>query len=115
MGVMKSVSIPLHVYCCTDPSVTVYSTRFVPRVPFSVLSDPDYRFKGDVADDRFFQKTNDSDATQFSLLYPGTTPHCKVHLHSQDQIHTNSNGISLGGLMDNLPTSFLCRLRCIRD
>ncbi|KAH8832636.1 peptidase M50B-like-domain-containing protein [Flagelloscypha sp. PMI_526] len=29
----------------------------------------------DVADDRYFQKTNDSDATQFALLYPGTTAH----------------------------------------
>lgn len=29
----------------------------------------------DVADDRFFHKTNDSDATQFSLLYPIIGPH----------------------------------------
>jgi len=29
----------------------------------------------DVADDRFFHKTNDSDATQFSLLYPRLGPH----------------------------------------
>ncbi|KAF8892091.1 peptidase M50B-like-domain-containing protein [Infundibulicybe gibba] len=29
----------------------------------------------DVADDRFFHKTNDSDATQFSLLYPRIGPH----------------------------------------
>ncbi|THU99121.1 hypothetical protein K435DRAFT_508685 [Dendrothele bispora CBS 962.96] len=29
----------------------------------------------DFADDRFFHKTNDSDATQFSLLYPSTGPH----------------------------------------
>ena len=30
---------------------------------------------GDVADDRFFHKTNDSDATQFSILYPRVGPH----------------------------------------
>ncbi|KAJ7043484.1 peptidase M50B-like-domain-containing protein [Mycena alexandri] len=29
----------------------------------------------DVADDRFFHKSNDSDATQFSLLFPSTSPH----------------------------------------
>jgi len=29
----------------------------------------------DVADDRFFHKTNDSDATQFSILYPAIGPH----------------------------------------
>ncbi|KAG6909039.1 hypothetical protein DXG01_002313 [Tephrocybe rancida] len=29
----------------------------------------------DVADDRFFNKTNDSDATQFALLYPRVGPH----------------------------------------
>ncbi|KAJ6581372.1 peptidase M50B-like-domain-containing protein [Mycena capillaripes] len=29
----------------------------------------------DVADDRFFHKTNDSDATQFAILYPSTSPH----------------------------------------
>ncbi|KAJ7066745.1 peptidase M50B-like-domain-containing protein [Mycena amicta] len=29
----------------------------------------------DVADDRFFHKTNDSDATQFALLFPKTSPH----------------------------------------
>ncbi|KAG6813160.1 hypothetical protein H0H92_013567 [Tricholoma furcatifolium] len=31
--------------------------------------------QGDVADDRFFNKTNDSDATQFALLYPRIGPH----------------------------------------
>ncbi|KAJ3769922.1 peptidase M50B-like-domain-containing protein [Lentinula raphanica] len=30
---------------------------------------------GDVADDRFFHKTNDSDCTQFAILYPGIGPH----------------------------------------
>ncbi|KAF9005917.1 peptidase M50B-like-domain-containing protein [Cyathus striatus] len=30
---------------------------------------------GDVADDRFFHKTNDSDATQFSILYPRIGAH----------------------------------------
>lgn len=30
---------------------------------------------GDVADDRFFHKTNDSDATQFALLYPRIGAH----------------------------------------
>ncbi|KAH9479577.1 hypothetical protein JR316_0008172 [Psilocybe cubensis] len=30
---------------------------------------------GDVADDRFFHKSNDSDATQFSLLYPRIGAH----------------------------------------
>jgi len=29
----------------------------------------------DVADDRFFHKTNDSDATQFYFLYPSIGPH----------------------------------------
>ncbi|KAJ7504513.1 peptidase M50B-like-domain-containing protein [Mycena galericulata] len=29
----------------------------------------------DVADDRFFHKTNDSDATQFAILYPRIGPH----------------------------------------
>ncbi|KAK0188790.1 peptidase M50B-like-domain-containing protein [Armillaria mellea] len=29
----------------------------------------------DVADDRFFHKTNDSDATQFSILFPRIQPH----------------------------------------
>ncbi|KAK7060896.1 hypothetical protein VNI00_000629 [Paramarasmius palmivorus] len=29
----------------------------------------------DVADDRFFHKTNDSDATQFAILYPSLGPH----------------------------------------
>ncbi|KAG8687875.1 hypothetical protein FRC09_013222, partial [Ceratobasidium sp. 395] len=29
----------------------------------------------DFTDDRFFKKTNDSDATQFSLLYPKVPPH----------------------------------------
>jgi len=29
----------------------------------------------DVADDRFFHKSNDSDATQWSILYPSTSPH----------------------------------------
>ncbi|KAL0567642.1 hypothetical protein V5O48_014350 [Marasmius crinis-equi] len=29
----------------------------------------------DVADDRFFHKTNDSDATQFAILYPSIGPH----------------------------------------
>lgn len=29
----------------------------------------------DVADDRFFHKTNDSDATQFAILYPSMGPH----------------------------------------
>ncbi|KAG8749616.1 hypothetical protein FRC12_013336 [Ceratobasidium sp. 428] len=31
----------------------------------------------DFTDDRFFKKTNDSDATQFSLLYPKVPPHCE--------------------------------------
>lgn len=31
----------------------------------------------DFTDDRFFKKVNDSDATQFSLLYPGVPAHCK--------------------------------------
>ncbi|KAL0065815.1 hypothetical protein AAF712_007118 [Marasmius tenuissimus] len=30
---------------------------------------------GDVADDRFFHKANDSDATQFAILYPSIGPH----------------------------------------
>ncbi|KAL1747932.1 peptidase M50B-like-domain-containing protein [Schizophyllum fasciatum] len=30
---------------------------------------------GDVADDRFFHKVNDSDATQFSLLFPALSAH----------------------------------------
>jgi len=29
----------------------------------------------DVADDRFFHKTNDSDCTQFAILYPRIGPH----------------------------------------
>ncbi|KAF7356705.1 hypothetical protein MVEN_01005200 [Mycena venus] len=29
----------------------------------------------DVADDKFFHKSNDSDATQWSILYPSTRPH----------------------------------------
>ncbi|KAJ7281794.1 peptidase M50B-like-domain-containing protein [Mycena rebaudengoi] len=29
----------------------------------------------DVADDRFFHKTNDSDATQFAIMFPSTSPH----------------------------------------
>jgi len=29
----------------------------------------------DVADDKFFHKTNDSDATQFAILYPGISAH----------------------------------------
>ncbi|KAF7370721.1 hypothetical protein MSAN_00705300 [Mycena sanguinolenta] len=29
----------------------------------------------DVADDRFFHKSNDSDATQWSILFPSTSPH----------------------------------------
>jgi len=34
-------------------------------------------FAGDVADDRFFNKLNGSDATQFSLLYPRIGAHCR--------------------------------------
>ncbi|KAG2011599.1 hypothetical protein CC2G_011694 [Coprinopsis cinerea AmutBmut pab1-1] len=61
----------------------------------------------DVADDRFFHKTNDSDATQFSLLFP------KIGAHS---IHFSLPSLpghpitvllySLGHLLDYLPTSF---------
>lgn len=29
----------------------------------------------DVADDKFFHKTNDSDATQFAILYPRISAH----------------------------------------
>jgi len=29
----------------------------------------------DIADDKFFHKANDSDATQFALLFPRTSPH----------------------------------------
>lgn len=35
----------------------------------------DVCYSGDVADDRFFHKTNDSDATQFYFLYPRIGPH----------------------------------------
>jgi hypothetical protein len=37
---------------------------------------------GDVADDRFFHKSNDSDATQFSLLYPRIGAHGKPSLNT---------------------------------
>jgi hypothetical protein len=42
---------------------------------FSALAITDKNTLGDVADDRFFHKSNDSDATQFSLLYPRIAAH----------------------------------------
>ena len=48
-------------------SVSAFS-RFIPTILHHISA-------GDVADDRFFHKTNDSDATQFSLLYPAIGPH----------------------------------------
>ena len=47
---------------------------------------------GDVADDRFFHKTNDSDATQFSLLYPAIGPHGMIYCLSL-QIRTKLEGL----------------------
>jgi hypothetical protein len=37
----------------------------------------------DFTDDRFFKKLNDSDATQFSLLYPKVPAHCKSLVRAQ--------------------------------
>lgn len=39
----------------------------------------------DFIDDRFFKKLNDSDATQFSLLYPKVPAHCKPLFYSIEQ------------------------------
>jgi hypothetical protein len=43
----------------------------------------------DVADDRFFRKANDSDATQFSLLYPRIPAHgaCQPWVPCSDFSH----------------------------
>lgn len=40
---------------------------------------------GDIADDKYFRKANDSDATQFSLLYPWIGAHggCSFFLSSR--------------------------------
>ena len=35
---------------------------------------------GDISDEKFFRKTNDSDATQFGLLYEKISPHSRSQL-----------------------------------
>ena len=34
-----------------------------------------YDMQGDIADDKYFRKANDSDATQWSIMYPKTRAH----------------------------------------
>ncbi|KAF5383521.1 hypothetical protein D9615_003596 [Tricholomella constricta] len=50
----------------------------------------------DVADDRFFHKTNDSDATQFSLLYPRLGPHVWAAIWIMFEIAVLAGFIVLG-------------------
>jgi hypothetical protein len=63
---------------------------------------------GDVADDRFFHKTNDSDATQFALLFPRIPAHRTCRSHSRfNTLYlwlTRRRAMhSLGGFLDHLP------------
>ena len=41
---------------------------------YPVFTDDSY-LTGDIADDKYFRKANDSDATQFALLYPRIGAH----------------------------------------
>jgi hypothetical protein len=51
---------------------------------------------GDVADDRFFHKTNDSDATQFYFLYPSIGPHSLYSLPSCFSVQFIRASLSMG-------------------
>lgn len=67
--------------------LTLGSILFVICMSDSILLGWDLTRTGDVADDRFFHKTNDSDAAQFYILYPAIPTHgmsfqivVKIHL-----------------------------------
>lgn len=55
---------------------------------FSKSKEQSTNLTGDVADDRFFHKTNDSDATQFALLFPRIGAH-GIYQHPSHKIATN--------------------------
>lgn len=67
--------------------LTLGSILFVICMSDSIPLGWDLTRTGDVADDRFFHKTNDSDAAQFYILYPAIPTHgmsfqivVKIHL-----------------------------------
>uniref|UniRef100_D8Q0G5 Peptidase M50B-like-domain-containing protein n=1 Tax=Schizophyllum commune (strain H4-8 / FGSC 9210) TaxID=578458 RepID=D8Q0G5_SCHCM len=74
VGIMKCV-FAFDAQVLADESLTAYSTSFVSAHLISYSSWYAHHVTGDVADDRFFHKANDSDATQFSLLWPSLSAH----------------------------------------
>lgn len=65
---------------------------------------------GDIADDKYFRKANDSDATQFFFLYPQLGAHCtslsssySISLTPYTFTHICSSVFnSVGHLVDNV-------------
>lgn len=62
----------------TNIRVVLY-TLFVRAFP-SVSMQVAHSVLGDIADDKYFRKANDSDATQFWVLYPSIGAHSKFWL-----------------------------------
>jgi hypothetical protein len=52
-----------------------YARRRLPRAPAHPPARSMFYAVWDVADDRFFRKANDSDATQFGILFPAVPGH----------------------------------------
>lgn len=66
-----------------------------------------------MADDRFFHKTNDSDATQFAILYPSIGAHRASPLRLQR--HCTDFSGRMGRFLDSFPARSSRRFLSIRD
>lgn len=58
------------------------------------------RAAGDITDDKFFRKANDSDCTQFHIMFPGVSAHCKTNGISLSRMYANP--CSLGLYVDHI-------------
>ena len=52
-------------------------------------------FAGDIADDKFFRKVNDSDCTQFHIMFPRISTHCKSALPSMADYLNECNSLGV--------------------
>ncbi|TRM65303.1 peptidase M50B-like-domain-containing protein [Schizophyllum amplum] len=106
VGIMKCV-IPFCAPLFVNTLAAVYSMSSV-RTYFPTVYPPAHYRAGDVADDRFFHKANDSDATQFSLLFPSLSAHIWALLWILFEM-----GTLVGFIMIGLITLKVCRCVCL--
>jgi hypothetical protein len=58
---------------------------------------------GDLADDKFFRKPNDSDCTQFHILCPSISAHGEVSPPPLRKLFVDDIPCSMGGFLDCVP------------